>query len=227
MKLIMYIRLYMLTIIIVLLAAAIGQSAAFIVYTALACVLLDTFITKKSPELNWYGARVPSENLPRQQLSRDQAALLHLTALFLSASIPVITQLISPDDTVRLLSGAIALLIAGLAASYCGFRLVRATESTCENVNELDAMPDLFGVIELAGPRARRALGAMARIGLGLIALTPFPALLKVLSSEVMTIPLALIVLALAFFFQLGFVVLSQALFSLRCLGVWEKRSKD
>lgn len=219
MRLIIYARSYMLTIVIIALGIFIGYSASIIVYMAFACLLLDTLITKKSPELAWYRAGVPFENPALQQLSRGQAARLHLVALFLSVSIPVVTQLISPNETVRLLSGAIALLIAGLAASYCGFRLVRPSEFTRENVDQLDAMPDLLGVIELARPHARRVLFAMARIGIGLIALLPFAALLNGLSSEGMTLPLVLIVLVLAVFFQLGFALLTQALFSLRWLG--------
>lgn len=222
-----YIRIYLLTMAILSSTVVAGFSGFFIVLSVLVCLLLDTFVIRKSPELAWYRAGTPSGNTPLQQLSRGQAVRLHLTSLFLSASIPVLAQLISSDEAVHLLSAAIAMLIAGLAASYCGFRLVRPSEFAREHVDRLDAMPDLLGVFELARPRPRRILFAMARIGLGLIALLPFTALLKVLSSEVVMLPLVLIVLVVDFFFQLGFVLLSLGIFSLRWLVVTEKKSKD
>lgn len=210
-------RQYLLTLVVLGVGLTFGLPHLIAIGGVVIAALLDFIVTGRSHELDLYRDRLDRQVPTTHQLSSRVAVRLQIAGAVSSASIPLIARALGTDATVQQFAGMMALLIGGSAASYCGPQIIPgSTNSPQEILERQESMPDVLFIVNLLPRRAARLTGALARIVLGVIFLLPFAALLNGLDTIVLNTPWVLITLGLAVFFQMGFVLLSQGLLSLR-----------
>lgn len=191
-----------------------GVSSPLVVSACAAAALIDLLLVGKSAELGLYRSEPSS---PGRELSTGQALSLHVFGAIAASATALMARLLDVNATVQGLVNLGALVIAGSAASYAGFRAVRRTGmSISEQVDRLESLPDILFLVNLLPRHASRVLGSFVRLMLGVMAMAPYVALLHALPTTHLNVSLAIIVVGLALFFQLGFILISQSLFSLR-----------
>lgn len=211
-------RQYLLTLVVLATGFVWGWPIVLTVVSGVAASLVDAFVTSRSTELTLYHKGLEFGSPTTRRLSLGKAIRLQILAAIASTMIALIPRVVGSEQLVQLSFGMASLIISGAAASYCGFRIVPGLSvAPKELLTNLDShgSSDLWPFDLLPG-RVRRTSAALFRIAGGVIFLLPFALLLGAIETLPLSTTAPFFVLGLAVFFQLGFLLLSQALFSLR-----------
>jgi len=186
-------------------------------------VAIETFtILPNYSLLDFTNTQVHSR-LVKPVISRSHAFFVQLITATICALFPILVSTMMVIETWRQASAMLALLISGIVGSYCGFRVVRADVSAERLLAAHDVMPDMFTVFQALGPLGTRISAAIMRLlfGIAFISLFTYCAAIRFDREEYLIS--VFIMLVLSCFCQIGFVLISQALFALHWLNSAEK----
>lgn len=198
-----------------------GLSTLMLVSAVALAGVLDWAVSGRSPELYLYqkGLGVDAERPYAPGRARALASLagfaLVSTGLFLLAHYS------GGPGPVKNATNMAALLIAGLAPSYYGYRMALPSSYTPrEQLDALDYRADMLTYHKLLKRPEYRITGAIVRIFWSAVLMVPLAFIPKLLAGMDLKFMVGFCVLGLTMFFQLGLLLLQQALFSLRWVRV-------
>lgn len=193
-----------------------GAPLPLIVVGVLVAGFVDFFLIGRIVELALYRVGLDLDAPAPRQVGGRQMVRLHLLAILVSAVLVLVPYGLKADGNVQQAFGMVALLVGTSTASYCGLLMYPLPSTPRDLLTNVDVIPYPLFPLDLLPTPARRVIGVLLRISLGLAAMLPFVALSGFIHREPFRAPMLLIVPALAAFFQLGFVTWLAGLFLLR-----------
>jgi hypothetical protein len=210
-------RQYLQTIALFAAGIFLGWPLWLIITGVLFAAIIDFTVVGRSSELALYQQDPRLLGATQLPTGPARAARWQIAAVIVSAGIASAAAAIDADAVWQGLTDVCALLVACTIGSIFGFRVVRNPKLSRQDLAErIESLPDALFIVNLLPRRASRLVGSIARFALGIICILPFLAALRSIRQVPPGVAPVLIMLGLAAFFQLGFALLSQALFSLR-----------
>ena len=179
--------------------------------------LFDTFVIRKSVELDLYRSPLDFRAAARRQMSWREALRLQVMAILAGSTVVILAYAFSARQLGQQSAGMVAILLGLFAASFSGLQLVLLKSwAPRDLLKRFDTMPDVLAPLDALPNKARLIAAALIRLALGIVAILPFVALAGLLHTEQFRAPMLWIIPSLFVFFQLGAFLLLQGLFLLR-----------
>jgi hypothetical protein len=220
---IFFLRKFLLTIVVIIVAAIWDAPASTRAAGVGIAILLDMFVTCRSKDLQLF-----RDNLdlaaPVSLMDWRDAARLHSAAVLATPVIALVPHVLDADPSMHVAFAMTALLMCGSVASYSGLFHFGTWQKPRDLLHRAWTATGEAGlVIDLLPPAPRAVMGALLRILLAPFMMFFLPLMLAASSTEPVNLKFAALLIGAAFLFQLGFLMLILGLFSMR----WLRRKEE
>ena len=215
------VRQYLPTLIVLSAGIFWGAPVPLILAGVLVAGCVDLYLIGPVADLALFRRGLDLDALVQRHVDGRQILRLHLSAIVVSSALVLVPYFLGADAVAQQAFGMAAILGGTAASSYCGVLMYPLPATPRNLLTNVDRVPYQFFLLDLLPTAPRRILLVLLRMSLGLVAMLPFVAVCGFIHAEPFRVSVLPLVLALAAFFQLGFVTCLTALFLLR----WRRSS--
>lgn len=213
------IRQYQLTLVVLGVGLISNTDVTVLIISLTASLVFDSFLVSKSDEKKLYSSIYDLDTIIPSSLKQSDAALLNIFASLIGAAVPIVVCSLGVKAETQQAAGMSALILSGSIASYCGFRSVRRATSTSDILVATRIVASHFFLFKKDNSILLQTISMSMRFSIGTLATSLFAYVAMNLNMDV-EMYVILIVLTLSIFSQIGFCLLSQAIFVARWYGV-------